>query len=271
MNNSMIAASSSMGALQRKLNILADNIANVDTVGYKRKTAVFEDLLTSMQPHEPGFKLPGRQTPMGFTQGWGAQLSSMQLDLSQGTLTATNNPNDVAIEGNALFEVVMPDGSQGFTRHGAFQLKPLPGGERQLVTETGLSVAAEDGRDIIVPAGKNLSISPDGTLMAAGPAGTASETLGKIRLMTVLKPELLRAIGDNLYGVDSNMPITSVVQQLTTIPDGLAVRQGFTEQSNVNLTDEMADLMLVQRAYQLSARALSSGEQMLAMANNLRG
>jgi flagellar basal-body rod protein FlgG len=271
MNNSMIAASSSMGALQKKLDILADNIANVNTVGYKRKTAVFEDLLTSMQPHEPSFKLPGRQTPLGFTQGWGAQLSSMQLDLSQGTLSATGNPNDLAIEGNALFQVKTSDGTPAFTRHGAFQLVPLPGGERQLVTDSGLSVVAEDGGDIIVPSGKNLSVGADGTLVATGPAGTAPETLGRIRLVTVLKPDLLRPIGDNLFGVDSGVAATNVVQQLTTIPEGLAVRQGFTEQSNVSLSDEMADLIQVQRAYQLSARALSSGDQMLGMANNLRG
>ncbi|WP_123042266.1 flagellar hook-basal body protein [Cohnella candidum] len=271
MNNSMISASASMGSLQRKLDMLADNIANINTVGYKRKTSVFEDLLTSLQPHEPAFSLSGRATPAGFTQGWGVRLSSMQLDMTQGTLQSTGNPNDVAIEGNALFEVVTPDGTPAYTRHGAFQLNPLPGGDRQLVTDAGLPVVDETGGSIIVPEGRNLTIQADGTMLAVGQAGTDPINLGKIRLMEVVNPELLRSIGDNLYGVDAGTNAADVVQQLAVLPEGTAVRQGFTEASNVNLTDEMTEVMSVQRAYQLNARALSSAEQMMSMANNLRG
>jgi flagellar basal-body rod protein FlgG len=269
MNNSMIAASASMGALQRKLDILADNIANVNTVGYKRKTAVFEDLLTSMQPHEPDFRLAGRQTPMGFTQGWGAKLSSIQLDLSQGTLTATGNMSDVALEGNGLFEIQMPDGSQAYTRHGPFHLVPDGAtGDQKLVTAAGYSVLDNAKGEIIVPAGRKLNIAADGSLTAVNADGSDPQTLGKISLYTVVKPELVRTIGENLYGIDSDMLQSGVVRPVT---GGVAVRQGFTEQSNVDMTEEMSDLMMVQRAYQLSARALSSGEQMLGMANNLRG
>jgi flagellar basal-body rod protein FlgG len=270
-NNSMIAASVSLGSLQQKLDMLADNIANVNTVGYKRKTSVFEDILTTMQPHVQEFQLPGRQTPSGFTQGWGAKLSAMQLDLSQGPLQTTNNPNDVAIEGNALFQVQTRDGPAAYTRHGAFQLVPLPGGERQLVTDTGLPVLTQDGGDIIVPAGTNLTINPDGALTAVGATGTQPVDLGKLALVQVVKPELLRSLGDNLYGVDAGTNPGDVVQLLTTLPVGTSVRQGYSEQSNVNLVDEMTDLTMVQRAYQLSARALSSADQMLSMANNLRG
>jgi flagellar basal-body rod protein FlgG len=271
MNNSMIASAASISAIQRKLDMLADNVANINTVGYKRKTSTFGDLLTSLMPHETDFNLPGRATPPGYTQGWGVRLASMMLDMTQGTLQSTGNPNDVAIEGNALFQVRMPDGTDAYTRHGAFQLIALPSGDRQLVTDEGLAVLNRDGGDIIVPEGRNLTITPEGNLIAVGIEGTEPIELGQIQLVQVLKPELLRSVGDNLYGMDAGVNPDAVVQQLPVRPVGVSVRQGFTEQSNVNLADEMAELINVQRSYQLNARALASANEMLGMANNLRG
>lgn len=271
MNNSMITASASMWSLQRKFDMLADNMSNIDTVGYKRKTSVFEDLLTSVQPHEEDFKLPGRRTPQGFVQGWGARLTAMMLDMTQGPLKSTGNPNDLAIEGNALFQVAAPDGTIAYTRNGAFQLVPLAGGERQLMTDSGLPVLDANGAEIIVPAGRDLTVAADGLMQAVGPAGTDPTALGQLGLVQVIKPELLRTVGENLYGIDAGTNAGDVVRQLAAVPVGTAVRQGFAEQSNVKMADEMTDVIMVQRAYQLSARALSNAEQMLGMANNLRG
>lgn len=280
MNNSMIIASTSMGALQQKLDMLADNIANSNTVGYKRKTAVFEDIMTSLNPQAADFNQPGRRTPLGFTQGWGAKFTSMQTDLSQGVLQQTGNMTDVAIEGNGLFEVRTDgniNGARAFTRHGPFQLMPDANGDRVLVTNSGQQVVGDtgNGEDFIrVPAGYNLNIATDGTLMAVGHEGTSPIKLGKLKLVQVTNPELLQAVSDNLYGIPSNINPNDVIRNIAPLPNGetgISVRQGFVEQSNVNMTDEMADLMIVQRAYQLSARALSSGEQMMGMANNLRG
>lgn len=272
MNNSIIAASVSLGALQQKLDILADNIANVNTVGYKRKSTVFEDIMSSLQTQPEDFRQDGRRTPLGYTHGWGTRIAAVQLDLTQGTLKQTGNPNDVAIEGNALFEVRSPDGTRAFTRNGAFQLIPQPGGDRMLVTDTGLPVVDGNGNEIRVPEGYTLRIEENGTLNAIGEPGSPPLQLGKLRLVEVTKPELLQSIGDNLYGVPSDLTNPElVVRTLDVLPPGVAVRQGFSEQSNVSLTDEMSDLMLVQRAYQLSSRALTSSEQMMGMANNLRG
>lgn len=280
MNNSMITASSSMGALQQKLDILADNIANSNVVGYKRKTALFEDILTSLNPQVDDFNQPGRRTPLGFTQGWGTRIVSMQTDLSQGVLQQTGNMTDVAIEGNGLFEVRTDgdiNGARAFTRHGPFQLMPDANGDRVLVTNSGQQVVANTGNGddfIRVPAGYNLSIGSDGTLTAVGNEGVASINLGKLKLVQVMNPELLQAVADNLFGIASNINPTDVVRdvsQLSEAERGISVRQGFVEQSNVNLTDEMTDLMIVQRAYQLSARALSSSDQMMGMTNSLRG
>jgi flagellar basal-body rod protein FlgG len=146
-----------------------------------------------------------------------------------------------------------------------------------LVTNSGQPVVANNGgvdEFISVPAGYNLSIGTDGTLTAVGNGGTAPITLGKLKLVQVTNPEFLQSIGDNLFGIPLGINPNDVVQNVANLIQGdrgLSVRQGFVEQSNVNMTDEMTDLMLVQRAYQLSARALSSSEQMMGMANNVRG
>ncbi|MCD9022274.1 flagellar hook-basal body protein [Cohnella silvisoli] len=280
MNSSMIIASASMGALQQKLDMLADNISNSNTVGYKRKTAVFEDIMTSLNPHIDDFKQPGRRTPLGFTEGWGARIAAMQTDLSQGVLQQTGNMTDVAIEGNGLFEVRTDgdiNGARAFTRHGPFQLMPDANGDRVLVTNSGQYIVGDtgNGEDFIrVPEGYNLGIAADGTLTAVGNEGTTPINLGKLKLVQVTNPELLQAVADNLYGIPANVNPNDAVRNIAALPNGetgISVRQGFVEQSNVNMADEMTDLMIVQRAYQLSARALSSSEQMMGMANNLRG
>jgi flagellar basal-body rod protein FlgG len=279
-NSSMITSSVSMGALQQKLDMLAENISNANTVGYKRKTAAFEDIMTSLNTQVQDFNQPGRRTPLGVTSGWGARLSSMQTDLSQGALQQTGNMTDIAIEGNALFEVrtsAAINSPRAFTRHGSFQLISTGGGERMLVTNSGHPVVANNGgvEDFIrVPAGYNLNIGTDGTLTAVGNEGTTPIALGKLKLVQVTNPAFLQAIEDNLFGIPSGINPNDIVQNVANLTTGdrdLSVRQGFLEQSNVNMTDEMTDLMLVQRAYQLSARSLSSSEQMMGMANNLRG
>ncbi|THF73128.1 flagellar hook-basal body protein [Cohnella fermenti] len=280
MNNSMISAAASMGAMQKKLDILADNIANVNTDGYKRKNAIFEDILTNIQPQEDSFELDGRRTPLGFTQGWGARLAAQTLDLSQGPLKATGLETDVAIEGNALFEVrsgMTLDSSRAFTRQGAFQLTPQEDGSRLLVTNSGYPVVAlNDGEEsfVNVPEGYSLRIADDGTITAVSADNMDQQQLGSLKLVEVLKPELLQAVSDNMYGVPIDVNVDDVVREVAASPDetnGIAIRQGSLEQSNVNLSEEMADLITVQRAYQLNARALSSADQMMQMATDLRG
>ena len=280
MNNSMISAAASMGAMQQKLDILADNISNINTDGYKRKNAVFEDILTNIQPHEDSFLLEGRRSPLGFTQGWGARVVAQTLDMTQGPLKATGLETDVAIEGNALFEVrsgMTIDSERAFTRQGAFQLMPTENGNRILVTNSGYPVVASNGTTdtfVNVPEGYKLTIADDGTITATSPDNLDSQQLGSLKLVEVLKPELLQAVADNMYGVPIDVNAGDVVQTVTATPnrtDGVAIRQGSLEQSNVSLADEMADLVTVQRAYQLNARALTSADQMMQMATDLRG
>jgi flagellar basal-body rod protein FlgG len=275
----MINAMVSMNALQSKLDLLADNIANVNTVGYKRKEATFEDLLTNVRRQPETFNQPGRLTPMDFTQGWGAKMTMVQPNLSQGPMQGTDKDTDIAIEGNAMFEVVVDEaGNRGYTRNGAFQLTVGENGDTILATEDGYPVVARvrdevtgemvEG-NIVVPQGYDLRVNPDGTVLGVSSERTIG--LGSIKLLQATRPAALTAVSDNLFVVANGINVGDVVQEI--VPDSenlISLRQGYLEQSNVVLTDEMTELINVQRAYQLAARALSSSDTMMQLANGLR-
>lgn len=279
MNSSMINAMVSMNGLQQKLDVLADNIANVNTVGYKKKEATFEDLLTNMKTQSEDFNQPGRLSPMNFNQGWGSRMTMVQPDLSQGPLRGTEKETDLAIEGNALFEVVVDDaGNRAYTRNGAFQLTVGANGDTILATEDGYPVVATlvdpvtgnlvEGR-IIVPKGYSLRVNADGSVLGVSSKQTIE--LGNIKMVQASRPAALTAVNDNLFVIADGINVGDVVQQV--VPDSennLSLRQGYLEQSNVELTDEMTELINVQRAYQLAARALSSSDTMMSLANGLR-
>ncbi|GIQ61987.1 flagellar basal body rod protein FlgG [Paenibacillus cisolokensis] len=280
MNNSMITAMSSMNGLQQRLDLLAENVANVNTAGYKRKQATFSDLLRTVQQQPEAFERPGRLTPGGFSQGWGARMHMLQPDLSQGALKETGLSTDVAIEGNALFEVVTDaEGTRAFTRNGAFQLTLNGNGDTILATGDGYPVVAvmtgADGQtvegNVVLPPNYDLRIYPDGRLEAVNAEGTAVG-LGRLKVVEPTKPALLAAVQDNLFAVPNGVNRDDV---LTDIVPGegnrISLHQGYLEQSNVSLVDELTELINVQRAYQLSARALSSSDMMMGMANSLRG
>ncbi|WP_141506502.1 flagellar hook-basal body protein [Paenibacillus luteus] len=279
MNSSMINAMVSMNGLQQKLDLLADNIANVNTVGYKRKEATFEDLLTNLRSQPEAFNQPGRLTPMDFTQGWGSRMTAIQPNLSQGPLQGTDKDTDIAIEGNALFEVEVDGaGNRAYTRNGAFQLTVGANGDTILATEDGYPVVANvrepltnrivEG-NIVLPQGFSLRVNTDGTVL--GVSSDRTVELGSIKLLKASRPAALTAVSDNLFVVANGINTGDVVQQI--VPDSenlISLRQGSLEQSNVQLTDEMTELINVQRAYQLAARALSSSDTMMSLTNGLR-
>lgn len=273
MNNSVIGAMVTMSGIQQRLDLLADNIANVNTVGYKRKEASFEDTLTQVQQHTSDLSLPGRATPSGFNLGFGSRMTPVNLNFVQGSFKETGNSTDLAIEGNALFSALAPDGTVVYTRAGDFHIQPDPedGEAAFLVNNQGYVLLNTDGDPITIPANAVLSIDEQGNILSTDEEETTA--LGRIALLSPERPEALQQRGNNLFvladGVD---PATAMVDTLTLPENRQArVRQGVLEQSNVNLTDEMAEMVQVQRAYQLAARALTSGETMMGLANNLRG
>ncbi len=270
----MITAMSSFKAYQQKLDNIADNVANMNTVGYKKKSTVFQDLLTNAKQQPASFELDGRLSPLNYNQGWGARVSGIVTDFTQGTLSESNIPTDIAIEGNALFEVMVNgEGQRAYTRDGSFQVNIDNNGAAVLTTADGFPVVATlpDGSEgrIVIPDGYTMKVQNDGTVLAVSNNDTI--TVGAMKLVQVVRADALTAINDNLFAVSAGLAVDNVVQQIT--PDtanGVAVRQGFLEQSNVDVAAEMSELIKVQRAYQLAARALTSSESMMQMANNLR-
>lgn len=278
MNASMINAMVSMNALQQKLDLISDNIANVNTVGYKKKEATFEDLLNNVKRQPESFNQPGRLSPLDFNQGWGARMTMIQPNLAQGPMTATELATDLAIEGNALFEVIVDDaGNRAYTRNGAFQLTLDANGDTILATAEGYPVVANvtdaDGNEVegnlVIPEGYTLRVNADGSVQGISSDGTIN--LGSIKLLQAARPAGLTAVSDNLFAIADGINVDDVVQEIFPDADNrIALRQGYLEQSNVELTDEMTELISVQRAYQLAARALSSSDTMLGLANTMR-
>ncbi|WP_313996980.1 flagellar hook-basal body protein [uncultured Paenibacillus sp.] len=275
MNSSMINAMVSMGGLQQKLDLLADNIANVNTAGYKRKDATFEDLLTNMKQQQEAFEQPVRLTPLGFNQGWGSRMVLVQPDLSQGPIQRSDNVNDIAIQGSALFEVAVDDlGNRAFTRNGAFQMTINENNDAVLTNADGYPVIAEtaagEGR-VVIPDGYTMRIDAYGNIQAVSRDGFDVRDVGRLKLVQPIKPSVLTPVADNLFIVAQGLNEGDVVRRVVP-EEGNDVRlmQGYLEQSNVELGKEMSELIIVQRAYQMSARALSSSDTMMQLANNLR-
>lgn len=267
MNNSMISASVTLNNLQRKLDLISDNIANVDTVGYKTKQGSFEDTLTRVQQQDKAFQLGGRRTDSGFNMGFGARMGEVTIDLTQGPLKETGSDSDLAIEGNALFEI-QANGQKAWTREGGFQLAPYGTDTRNmyLLTNQGHPVMGTNGQPIRIPVNTKLQVDSDGRVYAQAANGK-STLAGQLSLARVQHSEGLTQIDGNIFQLAAGANETDV---LTNQGVTAEVRQRYIEQSNVDLTSQMTDMMQAQRAYQLAAKALTSSDTMATLANNIR-
>ncbi|QCT04595.1 flagellar hook-basal body protein [Paenibacillus algicola] len=268
MNNSMISAMVSMNSMQQKLDVIADNIANANTTGYKSKDAVFEDVLNRVQQHHKDFKLSGRVTPPGYNIGFGMKLSTVEQNMEQGVLKETGNPLDLGIEGRGMFAVRSGE-NIAYTREGGFHVSPDPENEGrvQLVNNQGYFVLDQNNEPISLPQGAAIAVDAGGQIWIETPAGRVQGQVLKIAELD--RPEGLVQMDGNLFmlrgGLTEDEVFGPAGQNLSQ------VRSGFLEQSNVDLSDQMMKMMEVQRAYQLSARALSSSDTMMNLANTMRG
>lgn len=270
----------SLGGTQQRLDLLADNLANANTAGYKSKQATFEETLTAVKKQGDKFKLDGRATPMGFQMGFGSKLSYISQNSKQGNLIETGNKTDIAIQGNALFKVRLSEGGPiAYTRGGDFHLQPNPENEEEayLVNGQGYFLLNEENERITVPANGEFTIDPDGNITAL--QGEEVVGLGAINLSVVIRPDALERRDNGLYviasGGQGEEGEQAVFQNNNTIDRQSSQRaklqQGVIENSNVDISGTMAELIQVQRTYQLAARALTSSDNMMNLANNLRG
>jgi len=253
MLRSLWIAKTGMESQQTNIDVIANNLANLTTNGFKRSRPVFEDMIYQTL-RQPGAQASQQnQIPSGLQLGTGARPVSTARIFLQGNLQQTGNSLDMAIQGNGFFQVQLTDGTLAYTRDGAFQVNS----EGTVVTANGDILQPQ----ITVPVDTiNISIAKDGTVSITQP-GPTTTTQGPIQLTNFINPAGLQSIGDNLYleTVASGTPNSS-----NPGSNGLGtLQQGFVETSNVNATEELINMIQAQRAYDLNSKAVTASDQML--------
>ncbi|GJL73020.1 MAG: flagellar basal-body rod protein FlgG [Nitrosomonas sp.] len=254
MVRSLWISKTGLDAQQTKLDVISNNLANVSTNGFKRSRAVFEDLLyqTIRQPGAQSSQQT--QLPSGLQLGTGVRPVATESIFAQGGLQQTENPRDVAINGQGFFQVLMPDGTTAYTRDGAFQ-SDING---QFVTSSGFVIQPAI---TVPPNALSITIARDGTVSALLPGSATPIQVGNIQLATFVNPAGLQKTGENLYlqTASSGTPNTNAPGTNGT---GL-LQQGFVETSNVNVVEELVNMIQTQRAYEINSRAIETSDQML--------
>jgi flagellar basal-body rod protein FlgG len=261
MFRSLATAASGMEAQQTKLDVTANNIANVSTNGFKRGRAEFADLIYQTMRPAGAPTGNGANAPSATEIGLGTRLVTTARELGQGELHHTGNQLDVAIEGHGFLPVTMPSGDTQYTRNGALQLTA----EGRLVTADGYAIA---GDITIPPEAQAVAIAADGTISATVPGDSQPVQLGKLQIATFVNPAGLAAQGSTLFRETS----ASGAAVLGAPGEGGAgsIRQGMLEVSNVNVVEEMIDLISGQRAYEINSRVIKAADDMLGQTAQLR-
>ncbi len=254
-------AATGMRAQQLNIDVIANNLANVNTVGFKRTRADFQDLMYQTLRPPGADSTATTKIPTGIQVGLGTRVAALEKIFQQGSFKQTGNPLDLAIEGRGFFKVQLPNGEIAYTRAGAFKLDD----QGRIVTSDGYPL---DPIITIPPDAIDISIGEDGTVSVLQPGNTTYTQVGQITLADFPNPAGLRAIGRNLFleTDTSGAPTigTPGQDQFGTIA------QGYIETSNVDVVEEMVNLIVAQRAYEANSKAIQTGDEMLQIANNLR-
>lgn len=259
MNQALWIGKTGLDAQQSRLAVVSNNLANVNTTGFKKGRAIFEDLLYQNVRQPGGQTSQDTQLPSGLTLGTGVRMVATQKLHSQGNLSETNNPLDLAIQGRGFFQVLMPNGEQGYTRAGDFQMNS----DGQLVTSSGYLVQPNI---TIPPNASSVTIGRDGTVTAVLPNNPAPAQIGTIQLADFVNPSGLQPIGENLYKETS---ASGAPQVGTAGQNSLGTMiQGSLESSNVNVVEELVNMIETQRAYEMNSKAISTADHMLQFVNN---
>ena len=254
MLRSLWVAKTGLEAQQAQMDVITNNIANVNTNGFKRSRAVFEDLLyqTVRQPGAPSSDQT--QLPTGLQFGTGVRPVATERLHTQGNLMQTSNSKDIAIDGKGFFQVQMPDGSLAYTRDGSFHVD----NQGQLVTSSGYLLLPQ----ITVPADAVLlTVSRSGQVTVTLPGDAAPAELGTMQLASFINPAGLEARGENLY-IETSASGAPTVNQPGTNSMG-QLSQGYVEAANVNVVEEMVNMVQAQRAYELNSKSVTAADQML--------
>ncbi|TFW10252.1 flagellar basal-body rod protein FlgG [Oxalobacteraceae bacterium OM1] len=260
MIRSLWISKTGLDAQQTQMDVISNNLANVSTSGFKRSRAVFEDLLYQTL-RQPGAQTSQQtQLPTGLQLGTGVRPVATERLFTQGNLQQTGNDLDVAIEGNGFFQVLMPDGTNAYTRDGSFHTDQ----NGQLVTSSGFPVQPA----ITVPANATkITIGRDGTVTANTPGSPAGTQIGTLQLVTFVNPSGLESKGQNLY-VETSASGSPTANAPGSNGAGL-LSQGVVETSNVNVVEELVNMIQTQRAYEINSKAIQTSDQMLQKISQL--
>ncbi|BCB26714.1 flagellar basal-body rod protein FlgG [Sulfurimicrobium lacus] len=254
MIRSLWIAKTGLDAQQTNMDVISNNLANVSTNGFKRSRAVFEDLLyqTIRQPGAQSSQQT--QVPSGLQLGVGVHPVATERIHLQGNLQQTGNPLDVAVNGKGFFQILMPDGSTGYTRDGAFQVDS----QGQVVTSSGYAVQPA----LTIPADAlSVTIGRDGTVSVVQSGSPTPTQVGSLQLANFINPAGLQSLGENLY---AETAASGAPSANTPGTNGLGVlNQSFVETSNVNVVEEMVNMIQTQRAYEINSKAITVSDQML--------
>ena len=254
MNTALWVSKTGLAAQDMRMATISNNLANVNTTGFKKDRVVFEDLMYQIQ-RQPGAQTDAlNQTPSGIQIGTGVRVAGTEKIFSSGALETTNNTLDVAIAGQGFFQIENPDGEILYTRNGQFQLNS----DSTMVNSNGLPLA----QFIAIPDNTtSVSIGTDGTVSAVVAGQPAPVEVGQILTVTFVNPAGLESVGGNLY-----RETASSGEPIEGIPGEEArgeLKQFTLEGSNVSVVDEMVNMIAVQRAYEMNARVVSAADEML--------
>jgi flagellar basal-body rod protein FlgG len=260
MIRSLWISKTGLDAQQTQIDVIANNLANVSTNGFKRSRAVFEDLLYQTLRQPGASSSQQTQIPSGLQIGTGVRPVATERIFTQGNLQQTGNNLDVAIQGGGFFQIQMPDGSAAYTRDGSFHLDS----QGQLTTSSGYRVQPS----VTIPAAaQSVTIGRDGTVSVKLQGQAATTQIGTIQLANFINPAGLQSFGENLYleTAASGTPSAN-----TPGTNGLGLlNQGYVETSNVNVVEELVNMIQTQRAYEINSKAIQSSDQMLQRLSQL--
>ncbi|HLV10049.1 MAG TPA: flagellar basal-body rod protein FlgG [Halanaerobiales bacterium] len=261
MISALWTAATGMDAQQLNIDTISNNLANVNTTGFKKSRVNFQDMMYQRrrQPGTPNAQ--GAQIPIGIEVGHGARVSATQKIFTSGDLQSTGNPLDIVIEGDGFFQILLPDGTIAYTRDGSLK-QDIDG---RIVTSDGYFLQPE----IFIPQdATEISITSDGMVVVQRAGGNESEQLGQIQLARFSNPAGLNSIGRNLYEA-TDASGGAMIDNPSSPGYGTLV-QNFLEMSNVRVVEEMVNMISAQRAYEVNSKAIQAADEMLSTASQLR-
>ncbi len=260
----MWSAASGMKNLQLKIDTISNNLANVNTVGFKNQRVEFKDIMYERLTSSDRLQEEGRPVPIEI--GHGVMISATLRNFSTGNLQQTENPTDLAINGDHFFKVVDNNGNTRYTKDGTFKLATTAEGA-QLVTSDGYYVQGLDGNVVLGENVSEISIDSEGVIQVKRDGMQDYEVIGQLSLSKFVNPAGLEALGKNLF---KETGASGVAIEGLEEGDQTEVWQGFIENSNVQIVDEMINLITAQRAYEINSKSIQTADSMLEIANNLK-